>query len=667
MVTRGPKRPFEGRWSWCGLVQGETGQDDGGGSKHNSCYGDAEATRYWPCDEGLKPIPSYRGYDDPARALASNGYQVVSISANGINAQDGDSYDTGTQARGELVLAHLDLWRKWSTTGGIPFGTTYVGKVDLGNVGLMGHSRGGEGVVRAGLINLERGAPYGIRAVQPLAPVNFVRSVLPGAAMNVILPYCDGDAHNLQGQHYFDDGRYAATGDRAARSTVVAIGANHNFNTEWTPGTSTDNSTSFEDWEGAENDQPCGAKSPQRLSATEQLAVGRAYIAGFFRIELGGEKALLPLLDGSNAKPASVGRAITRVTAQAATRYDLNRLDAPLPADAIRGSVTARACAGMACVASDLVLRYPHWDVAALAPLAPIPAVTRLAWSRRDGVVRFELAALRGVDLADVRTVEFRTDRVAAGSAYVSDLAFSKPGVGSTGPIALPTLSVSDAPEIVEGDSGTKSVGFTVSMSRPSTVPVSVNAETVWYRSGEGNVVPRRLQRIVFEPGQTRLKVEVPVHANTRDGWDVSFGMVLSGAHDAVVTDAAGVGKVLDDDPEPVLTIGDGEGTEGGTIRFPMKLSAPSDKVWWFEGEFVNGTAELGKDFRSSMSPPSDPPYPVDQGEIALGQTVGWLAVPAIADGLDEPDERFQVKVTSSSGDTPKLPLTLTGVIHDAS
>ena len=51
----------------------------------------------------------------------------------------------------------------------------FVGKVDMQNIGTMGHSRGGEGVVRNFQINKALGSPYGIKAVLPLAPVDFGR------------------------------------------------------------------------------------------------------------------------------------------------------------------------------------------------------------------------------------------------------------------------------------------------------------------------------------------------------------------------------------------------------------------------------------------------------------------------------------------------------------
>ncbi|MFC0627712.1 hypothetical protein [Kribbella deserti] len=675
--------------------------------------------RYWPCPPDSLPLPSYRGYDAPARELASHGYQVVSISANGVNAQDGVSDDAGAQARGELVMAHLDLWRRWSTSGGGPYGKAFVGKVDLGRVGLMGHSRGGEGVVRAGLINLRRGSPYGIKAVQPLAPVNFVRSVIPGVAMNVILPYCDGDASNLQGQHYYDDA--ASFQDGVSRSTALLMGANHNyFNTEWTPGQSTAPGHGFDDWEGKK--EPCGANSSGRLKPLQQQALGAKYISGFFRLELGKEKELLPLFDGSGDV----------VTARAADRKDLQQ-------SGVTGNLTATSCAGMTCVASDKPDRFPHFAPASLARTTPLPAFTKLGWTGKDGTIRYDvrgdvrrygvltfraapgvgagdtdltvavvdaqgrtatvpvstvskalnqlpgdgeaevprtvlrsvqvpLASLKGIDLSNVREVQVRADRVDSGSAFLADMAFARPDVSDARPVNLPGIRVNDLPSMQEGDSGEKTAAFTVSLSRPSSQEVTVDAETFWRDDDRQTIVKSVVRRVTFKPGQTSQRVELAVQGNTRDGWDGRYHLVLTGARHALVDKPLGTGLVIDDDPEPVFTIGTtGEGTEGGTVRFPLRLSAPSDKTWWFEGEFVDGTATLGDDFRSSMAPPDyhNPKYPMDQGEIPPGETTGWLAVPAVADGIHEPDETFQLKVLSTSGATPELPLTLTGTIHN--
>jgi Calx-beta domain len=425
--------------------------------RHDYCYGDGQAEGGpddpWPCPHGTQPVPSYRGYASPAVALASHGYQVVSISANAVNAWDFEANDGGALARAQLVLAHLDLWRRWSTVGGGPFGRRFVGKVNLHHVGLMGHSRGGEGVVRAALLNAARLKPYGIRAVLPLAPTDFSRPTIPGVAMSIVLPYCDGDVVDLQGQHFFDDTMHAAPRDQAPRSSVLVLGANHNyFNTEWTPGQSA--APSWDDWWG-EPKAECGTDHPGRLSPRDQQAVGRAYIAGFFRLMIGRETSLLPLFDGSNARAASVGRAVTQVTAQApaVARRDITAFDRALPASAAAGGVTARLCTGAefswadhraatthTCRTVDDSAQVPHWTPAYLAPTSPAVTVTRLMWTNRSGRVRLEVP----VRYRDVRRFTALTMRAAPDPTVPGTPDFTMrvlDGHGRTADIAVSAVS----------------------------------------------------------------------------------------------------------------------------------------------------------------------------------------------------------------------------------
>jgi hypothetical protein len=720
--------------------------------RHQVCYGGNENGPYpdkpWPCTGEWKSIPSFRGYDSPAWALASHGYQVVSISANAINAWDNGTYDGGAMARAQLILAHLDLWKQWSTTGGGPYGNQYVGKVDLANVGLMGHSRGGEGVARAALLNAQLGGKYGIRAVLPLAPVDFSRPTVPGVAMSVLLPYCDGDVLDLQGQKLYDDSRYAVTPDQARRSTLLVLGTNHNFfNREWTPGQAV--APSFDDaYDDGTAQSPCSAKGGLRLTAVQQQAVGRAYIAGFFRLEMGREQALLPLFDGSNTRAASVGKAIVRVVSQApgAQRRDVNRLDQALPAGAVSGAATTQVCAGLPeplspgepapelppCWTSYDGWKMPHWNLSAIAMTAPTTAVTRLRWTGQTGSVRFDLPAgqrdvtkytalsfraspeptgvarpdlslrvtdgrgqfvnvpvsaisdallrlpgqdeyvmpktllrtvrlplwwLGKLDRKDIRSVEFRTDRTAAGAIYLSDLAFSGAGLGTSGPAKVPSVSVADA-KVAEGNTGTTSLDYWVSLSRPSAVPVTVWAETsAGFFAGPSNVN----RRLVFAPGQTKQKVSVLVKANTVDDYDLQSTLQLSVPTQAIVGDAQADGVVVDDDPPPVLTIGTGVGHEGsGKLRFPVRLSAPSGKTIGFDAPLISGTAKLGSDLHG-YSPGLDSAF----GFVDAGERVGWIQVELINDKVPEPAESFTVRVGKVDDAEFAGPVTRSGLIVD--
>src|SRR5262249_17944517 len=152
-------------------------------------------------------------------------------------------------ARGRLVLKHLALLAKWNS-GAAPTPASLQGSLegalDFTNVGLMGHSRGGEGV-RAALAQYTDqrspwpariGTPVTIKGIFEIGPVDGQTSRVLDAkntAWNVLLPMCDGDVSDLQGMHPFDRMMAANDEEKAAPKSMFAVwGANHNFyNTEW--------------------------------------------------------------------------------------------------------------------------------------------------------------------------------------------------------------------------------------------------------------------------------------------------------------------------------------------------------------------------------------------------------------------------------------------------
>ncbi len=305
--------------------------------RHSPCYdpGSNFTSSSWPCGSD-DPIPSYEGYDYLASNLASHGYIVISISANSISATDNSHGDSGMGARAELIQHHLELWETFNTTGGAPFGTQFVGKLDLSNVGTMGHSRGGEGVITHALLNRSQGSPFGVNAVLTLAPVDFNNPVLNDIPVMNIAPYCDGDVSSLHGVHYYDDARYNELNDTTPKYNVMMLGANHNYyNTVWTPGlfpAGASDDWGFEDF--TQNDPHCGtgSGSNERFSDAVQRASLLAYAGAFFRTHIGGETDFLPLLQVDDiTPPASSMLDSTEVFvsyhAPSHKRVDLNRID----------------------------------------------------------------------------------------------------------------------------------------------------------------------------------------------------------------------------------------------------------------------------------------------------------------------------------------------------
>lgn len=208
------------------------------------------------CPGGYVVVPNHAGYGYMAEALASWGYAVVSINANrGVNGGNGAPGDDGLNIRrGRLVLRHLLQLGQWSAKGGTPaaLGFSLRGQLDLGQIGLIGHSRGGEGMLAAVQLYGDAGsiwpelfnsARFGFqrprfRAVFEIAPVDgqtsrvFSANNLP---WSVLLPACDGDVSDLQGMRVFDRALVGRSEtDPTMKAAFMVWGANHNFyNTEW--------------------------------------------------------------------------------------------------------------------------------------------------------------------------------------------------------------------------------------------------------------------------------------------------------------------------------------------------------------------------------------------------------------------------------------------------
>lgn len=250
----------------------------------------------------IEPAQSYRGYDYIADNLASHGYVVISVDANDINDSDGSpgNGDAGALARAELVLTHLDAFRTINAQGGMGF-DALAGRLDFSAVGLMGHSRGGEGVNKAVAVNRTRPQPFNLDAVFALAPTDYNDQVMDQVTFVSLAGYCDGDVEDLMGNFAFDTARYAATDETRPKFQLIAMGANHNYyNTVWTS----------DDWEitnPAGDDAHCGMNAPDngRDTPESQRAHGLFFIASFFRYFIGDEAEFGAIWNGQARLPAT--------------------------------------------------------------------------------------------------------------------------------------------------------------------------------------------------------------------------------------------------------------------------------------------------------------------------------------------------------------------------
>ena len=280
---------------------------------HPTCYSDDDAETTWPCPAGFKSTPSYLGYQYLSSRLATQGFASISVSANGINAQESSWADGGTAARGRLVHKHLQQIAAAAAGAKSLYPKRFAEHVDLDRVLVVGHSRGADGVKALTMPQVFRSRPYRILGMVSLAGTYAVKSSPPGTPLLALLPECDGDVFDLEGQMYIETGARLG-GDDALRAGLWVPGANHNFlNTQWTPGLSV--APSWNDASRVYDDTTGDCGKGRRLPSSKERAVARSYVAAAARLWLRGESPYGELLDGTAVRPGDIGGVATRVTA----------------------------------------------------------------------------------------------------------------------------------------------------------------------------------------------------------------------------------------------------------------------------------------------------------------------------------------------------------------
>src|SRR5262249_30099300 len=123
-------------------------------------------------------------------------------------------------------------------------------------------------------------------------------------------------------------------------------------------------------------------------------------------------------------------------------------------------------------------------------------------------------------------------------------------------PVTLPALSVGDA-SVVEGNSGTSALTFTVSLSQASGQPVTVNYATTDATATPGSDYQAASGSMTFAPGQTSQSVTVLANGDTLAEPDETLALNLSSPSGATLSRSAGTGTVVNDDFPPTLSVAD--------------------------------------------------------------------------------------------------------------
>jgi large repetitive protein len=207
-----------------------------------------------------------------------------------------------------------------------------------------------------------------------------------------------------------------------------------------------------------------------------------------------------------------------------------------------------------------------------------------------------------------------------------------------------PVLRITDV-ERGEGNSGTTSFLFTVTLSQPSASPVTVNYATANESATAGSdytAVP--LLPLTFNPNETSKTVVVNVMGDTALEPNETFLVNLSSATGATILDNQGVGTILNDEGS-VLRINNVEIVEGNSgtknFSFTVTLTPISAGPVTVKYATADSTAVAGSD------------YTVTGGTLTFsaGQTSDSVVVSVRGDTAVEPNESFLVNLSDVTGD----------------
>jgi dienelactone hydrolase len=362
----------------------------------------------WPCDPADER-PNYRGFAYLAEHLAAQGYVALSMNINAEN-----TFGFGEPVAGERLKQIVDLQLRALATaaagGENKFGVDLNGKADVRRLALIGHSRGGENALM-----VAQDAQLGASGTDGYGPVAGVLQIAPSPGfvdplkgspvpVGIILPMCDGDVIQQEGQKLYEGARLAP-GQQDWVTSAFLERANHNYF----------NSTLGDDPFGRRGRLDC----EPRLEAQTQQEFLNAYAVDFLAALFGSD---------STAKAAKARLAIDPSAPSPSELYGLPARVAVLPSAGERTVIFTPATAdefktnrlGGTVLAQDVTLFFceagyytpftrpgtePCRRVNVIVPGDPALAV--VSWEKPGAALRFEIPQGQG-DLSQAAAISLR-------------------------------------------------------------------------------------------------------------------------------------------------------------------------------------------------------------------------------------------------------------------
>jgi len=212
-----------------------------------------------------------------------------------------------------------------------------------------------------------------------------------------------------------------------------------------------------------------------------------------------------------------------------------------------------------------------------------------------------------------------------------------------------PSVAIGDV-TLSEGDNGTTSAQFTVTLSKSWTAPVTLNYATSNGSATAGSDYQPTSGSLTFNPGDTNKTITVLVVNDTIFEQVEGFLVNLSNVQGATTARGTGVGTVIDNDPlpsneePPTIAIRDAIAFEGDAGSTNAQFQVTLNKAWTapITVSFAtgNGSATAATDYLAASSSIT----------FLAGETSKIINVPVLGDSAFEPVEGFLVNLTGATG-----------------
>jgi hypothetical protein len=201
---------------------------------------------------------------------------------------------------------------------------------------------------------------------------------------------------------------------------------------------------------------------------------------------------------------------------------------------------------------------------------------------------------------------------------------------------------VVNSQSVVEGDSGTKQMNFTVSLAAASPEAWTVSYTTSDATAQAGVDYIGRSGTLTFLPGETSKAVS-DIIGDMQIEEDETFNIIVTGPANAMQA----TGTILNDDiPRPLVFIGNAEVAEGqagvSALTFEVVLSKPGEQTITVDYATADGTAVAGLDYAPQASTLT----------FAPGETSKTITIMVLGDAVYEANETLLVNLTGAANAT---------------